>query len=132
MNKMRPSTAKILVHSEGLGAPNADVVRQRAREIAFINGREEFSEADWHQAKLELHGSQGSDHHGEEAEAAQMVSERDMIACDAGHHTERVLMEDDGNIVEELISEGMDEAEHERMIEARRESNAEDLEDAED
>ncbi len=128
MNKMRPNTAKILVHSTGLGAPNSEMVRERAREIAFINGRAEFSEADWRQAKMELHGTQIPD--GEEVEASQMVSERDMIACDSGHHTERVLMEDDGNIVEELIAEGMDEAEHERMLEARRESEAEDKEEA--
>ena len=60
---------------------------------------------------------------------AAYVSEQDMIACDAGHHVERLPLEDDGNVIEELVSEGMDEAEHDRMLAAR---DAEEEEDDEE
>ena len=36
--------------------PCAETVRQRARELAQIDGREEFNEGDWAEAKIELHG----------------------------------------------------------------------------
>ena len=133
MDNMRPPMAKILVHSEGLGAPNADTVRKRAQELAQIAGRPEFNEADWRQAKAELHSTNGLDHQAsEEMGMAAMVSEQDMVAADVGHHTERAPLDDERNLVEELWQEGMDEAEHERMLEASHESDAEDAEDEAD
>lgn len=118
---MRPPMAKILVHSEGLGAPSPDLVRQRAQELAIINGRQEYTDEDWRQAKLELHGHNGADGalSGEMA-MASFVSEQDMVSSDVGHRLERVGMEDERSMVEELIAEGMEEAEHERMLEACR------------
>jgi hypothetical protein len=121
---MRPITAKILVHSEGLGAPNSEVVRKRAEELARISGRTKFSEEDWRQARIELHGlGCGEGNLADDMAALAMVSEQDMVASDHGRQTERVLMEDDGNVVEELFCEGMDEAVHERMLAAREESD---------
>jgi hypothetical protein len=38
-------------------------------------------------------------------------------------------MEDDGNVVEELWREGMEEADHERMLAACKNDDAEDKED---
>lgn len=132
MNKMRPNTAKILVHSEGLGTPYTELVRQRALEIAIINGRSEFSEEDWRQAKMELHGHHGPDNYlSDEMGMAAMVSEQDMVASDVGHHIERMPMEDDGSVGEELFVEGLEEAEHERMLAARREQVEAEGEEAE-
>ncbi|MDB6172431.1 MAG: hypothetical protein JWL59_1742 [Chthoniobacteraceae bacterium] len=116
---MRPTSAKILQHSEGLGTPNADTVRIRAHEIALINGHSQFSDEDWQQAKCELHGGHVSNSGDEENEMSIMVSERDMIICEAGHHVENMGPDDGVNIAEELLAEGMDEALHEQMLEAR-------------
>ena len=127
---MRPATAKILIHSEGLGTPHVDLVHERAEELAQINGHESHTEADWQQAKYEIHGTH---HEGEESAeemgATMMVSGQDMVATDVGHHSARLPMEDDGNVVEELVREGMEEAEHERMLAAAREMEASELED---
>ncbi len=124
---MRPHTAKILVHSEGVGAPHLQLVRKRAAELARIDGRSEYSEADWRQAKIELHGSQMPDgSQSDEMAMTSMVSEGDMIAANVGHHVGRMPMEDDGNVVEELYAEGMEEAVHERMLAARDEQDGED------
>ena len=56
MNTNRPPYAKIVVHADGLGVPSPDMVRQRAVEMARIDGRTEHNEQDWQRAKLELHG----------------------------------------------------------------------------
>ena len=50
MSTTKPISAKIIQHSEGLGAPDAETVRKRAQELAIINGREQFSEDDWREA----------------------------------------------------------------------------------
>src|SRR5436190_14654736 len=114
MSTLRPNSAKILQHSTGMGAPDAEMVRQRARELARIDGRAEFNDEDWRQAKRELHGGHDFGEALDGNGMAPIVSEHDMIASDPGHHVERMGM-DDENIVEELIAEGMDEAMHEQM-----------------
>ena len=98
--------------------PTADLVRQRAVEIAQIDGRNTFNDQDWQQAKMELHGGNLDASIDDENEMMQSVSERDMVAGSLGHHTENQPLEDDGNVVEELVGEGMDEAVHDRMLEA--------------
>ena len=131
MKKMRPNTAKILVHSEGLGTPHVGLVRQRAEELAIINGHARYTQEDWRQAKIELHGGHGPD--GEltdEMAVTVFASERDMLAADVGHHADRLTMEDERNVVEELWQEGMEEAEHERMLASRVEERQQDGEDA--
>ncbi|HWB59735.1 MAG TPA: hypothetical protein VG733_09590 [Chthoniobacteraceae bacterium] len=117
MKTKRVLPAKIANHAEGMGVPNTDLVRQRAKEIARINGRSVYSDADWQQAKLELHGSAtppGDD--GDEM--LESFSERDMVPGILGRHTENTALEDAGNVIEELVSEGLDEAVHDQMLEA--------------
>jgi len=130
---MKPTPAKIMQHAEGMGAPDTDTVRQRAREIALINGHDEYSEQDWNEAKRELHGGHELNDTNGEMEMCSMVSEHDMVVGSVGHHVENMGVEDADNVVEELIAEGMDEAVHEQMLASRQEdevSRAED--DAED
>ena len=123
MNAHRPQSAKIMQHAEGLGAPNADQVRRRAEELALLNDHREFTEEDWLEAKRELHGGHGHTNSEDEAEMVALVSQRDMVVTDLGHHVENMGMEDADNVVEELIAEGMDEAVHEQMLAARREED---------
>jgi len=129
---MKPASAKIIQHSSGLGAPSAETVRQRARELAQINGREQFNDEDWRDAKRELHGGHEPNDTNGEMNMAAVVSEHDMIASSIGHHVENVGLDDQANMAEELIAEGMDEAVHEQMLAARREDpGEEDLEEEE-
>ena len=131
MSTMKPASAKIIQHSAGLGAPTADTVRQRARELAQIDGREEFNDEDWRVAKREVHGGHETNDTNGEMNMAALVSEHDMVACSIGHHVENVGLEDQDNVVEELIAEGMDEAVHEQMLASRREDKAEEDQDEE-
>lgn len=117
---MRAPMAKILVHGEGLGVPNAELVRKRAEELALINGHAQYTDTDWQQARMELHGAHGPDGQvSDEFSMAAMVSEADMVAVDVGHHTDRVRLDDERNLIEELWVEGMEEAEHDRMLASR-------------
>jgi hypothetical protein len=121
MSSMKPTPAKIIHHSEGMGTPNAEMVRQRAQELARINGREEFNDDDWREAKRELHGGHQPNDTNGDMDMATAVSEHDMVVCSLGKHVENVGLDDQENMVEELIAEGMDEAVHEQMLAARRE-----------
>jgi hypothetical protein len=130
MNHTRPTSAKIIQHAEGLGAPSAEHVRLRARELAIINGRAEYNEEDWREAKRELHGGHVTPAEECEMEMEAIVSGHDMVAGSLGHHVENVVSFEADNLGEELVAEGMDEAEHERMLMARTEAEPE--EDEED
>ena len=129
MSAHHPQSAKIMQHAEGLGAPNADQVRRRAEELALLNGHREFTEEDWREAKRELHGGHGHTNSEDEAEMVALVSERDMLVTDLGHHVENMGLENGSNMAEELIAEGMDEAVHEQMLAARHERDEEDAEE---
>jgi len=115
MREAQGVKAKIISHSEGLGVPSPELVRKRALELARINGRTEVSAEDWKEAKRELHGG----HHDldEEEDGGPYVSERDMVAASTGTHKEKIGFEDSGSVVEELVAEGLDEANHEQMLE---------------
>jgi len=127
MNTSRPPYAKIVVHSNGMGVPSPEMVRQRALELAQIDGRVEYNEQDWQHAKQELHGGHPGSWDDEEDKMPESISERDMTATDSGHHTENMRGGED-NVIEELVAEGMDEAVHDQMLEASRETR-EDLEE---
>lgn len=132
MSAHHPQSAKIMQHAEGLGAPNADQVRRRAAELAFLDGRSDFNENDWAAAHRELHGGSGHSNSEDEAEMVALVSEHDMIVTDVGHRIQNMGMEDAENVVEELIAEGMDEAVHEQMLAARQEQAGEEREDGDE
>ena len=55
----QPGAGKIEIHGNGVGVPSPEQVEQRAREIAMIDQRDpdKFTDADWEQARQELHGA---------------------------------------------------------------------------
>ncbi len=112
---------KISLHGDGFGAPSPDAVEKRAREIALIAEREpdEFTDADWDQAKRELLGTLPSNAPEETDENAGVVEEWNVVASSAGHRAPRV--EDEENLGEQLVADGIQEAAHDQMVEARRE-----------
>ena len=114
----KPMSAKILVGSEGLGLPDAELVAKRAWEVAEIESREIPNASDWAEARRELHGrsavSDISSIQGEGEIAAQMSGAMRSAS-------------EEPNVGEELFREGMEEAEHERMLLSRH-SDAEPLE----
>ena len=121
MNDNSHPAGKISVHGNGFGAPSPDAVEKRAREIALIAERDpdEFTDADWDQARRELLGSHDFTAPEETADNAEVVEEWNVVASSAGHRAPRV--EDEENLGEQLVEEGLQEAEHDQMVEARKE-----------
>ena len=124
MNDNSHPAGKITLHGNGLGAPSPDEVEKRAREIAMIAEREpdEFTDADWDQARRELLGVQATNPPEETPENAELVEEWNMVASSSGHRAPRV--EDEENLGEQLVSDGLEEAAHDQMVEARKEELA--------
>src|SRR5947207_15744042 len=102
----------------GLGTVTPEMVEQRAREIALINGRaaEEFNEADLEEARTELTGASPVEEQREEQDAPGAGTLRDMVPGTAGHKNAPKLPSDDQRISEQLVQEGVDEAEHHSML----------------
>ena len=124
MNDNSHPVGKISVHGNGLGAPSPDTVEKRAREIALIAERDpdEFTDADWDQARRELGGALPSNAPEETDENSEVVEEWNVVASSAGHRAPRV--EDEENVGEHLVEDGIEEAAHDQMVEARKEELA--------
>ena len=121
MNDNSHPAGKISVHGNGLGAPSPDTVERRAREIALIAERDpdEFTDSDWDQARRELLGALPSNAPEETDDNAEVVEEWNVVASSAGHRAPR--MEDEENVGEHLVEDGIEEAAHDQMVEARKE-----------
>ena len=104
-----------------MGVPSPDTVEKRAREIAMIAERnpDEFTDADWDQARRELLGSETHNAPEETEQNAEVVEEWNVVASSVGHRAPRI--EDDENLGEQLVSDGVEEAVHDQMLEARKE-----------
>ena len=80
---------------------------------------DEFTDADWDQARRELLGSEDHAAPEETEQNAEVVEEWNVVASSVGHRAHR--MEEDENLGEQLVSDGIDEAVHDQMLEARKE-----------
>jgi len=122
MNDNSHPAGKISVHGDGFGAPSPDEVEKRAREIALIAERDpdEFTDADWEQARRELRGSQTANAPEETDENAEVVEEWNVVASSSGHRAPKVEQDDD-SLGEQLVTDGVEEAVHDQMVEARKE-----------
>jgi hypothetical protein len=122
-NYSQPPPGKISEHGNGIGAPSPEEVERRAREIAMIDERnpDEFTEADWAQARHELMGEENNVPPEETPDNADMTEEWNVIASSKGHRIPRPGTEEEESVGEHLVIEGVEEATHDQMLEARRE-----------
>jgi hypothetical protein len=115
---------KISLHGNGLGVPSPEMVERRAREIALIDERdpEEFTEADWNQARKELLGAEHPIPPEETKQNADLTEEWAVVAPSKGHRVPRPgVDEEEETLGEHLVEDGVEEAAHDQMLEARRE-----------
>jgi len=119
----QPVPGKISVHGNGLGAPSPEEVEQRAREIALIDERNpnEFTEADWKQARRELMGTENHTPPEETPDNADLTEEWAVVASSKGHRLPRPGTEEEETVGEHCVIDGLEEAAHDQMLEARRE-----------
>lgn len=115
----QPGFGKISVHGDGMGAPTEELVEKRAREIALINERnpDEFTDADWEQARSELMGVASDGAPEETPENADAVEEWTEVAADTGRRAPRAG-DDDEMLGAQLVEGGVEEATHDSMVQA--------------
>ncbi|MDP9186296.1 MAG: hypothetical protein M3O72_02915 [Verrucomicrobiota bacterium] len=126
MREKKSNGGKIELHGSGMGVPAPEDIERRAREIAMIDEREadEFTDADWSQAREELMGAENNNPPEETPENSDMTEEWEVVASSKGHRAPRRLPEEpenDESVGEQLVSDGREEAAHDQMLEARRE-----------
>ncbi|HSH39324.1 MAG TPA: hypothetical protein VK993_11105 [Chthoniobacterales bacterium] len=117
----QPGFGKISVHGDGMGAPTPELVEKRAREIALIDERnpDEFTDADWEQARAELLGVSTGAAPEETPENAEMTEEWSAVPSDTGRRAGRAG-EDDEMLGERLFAGGLEEGMHDSMVQARK------------
>ncbi|MEI6323002.1 MAG: hypothetical protein WCP60_07875 [bacterium] len=116
----------LMEHSTGIGTVTRGMVRERAVELAQINGRspQDVSNTDWDQAKRELTGQSEIDPKDEILESAAESDRWDPIHGSTGTKSPATFGEDED---EEGLSDsarlfegGIHEAEHDQMLQATR------------
>ena len=114
------SRGKILRGTEGLGTVTQQMIEERAYEIARTDGRNRPNDLDRSSAREELTGA------GSSSEKVLTKEEpgRDwqMPLVSAGEKAPTVRPEDDQSIPEELIQEGVEEADHDQRVKSGRTS----------
>jgi hypothetical protein len=114
------STPKVEVRGKGIGGFTKADVERRAMELALIDNRTEPTDADLAAARAEFRDRHLPDAVNEDAESMQSMS-RDPSdpMVDRGHQVPDRGGADEKAALERLTLEGVEEAQHEQMLESR-------------
>jgi len=115
-------SSRIAIHGHGIGPLTPEDFEHRAREIAWIEDRHLVTEDDRTRARAELSNEDLPPTISEdELETMQSLS-RDPSdpASSRGHQTPEYGVQDGQQDIERLAVQGVEEAQHEQMLEARR------------
>jgi hypothetical protein len=116
-------------HAQGLGTVTEAMVRQRARELALINGRSihHLLDFDLDQARRELTGQERLVPEPTAAEELPEAKRWEPVPESAGHRAPSVPAPDEQTFAEQLVEEGVGDAEQDQMVQATRASLKRDL-----
>jgi hypothetical protein len=129
---MNPNPLKqgaLTENSKGIGTVTRAMVRERAVELAVINGRsaQEVSKSDWEQAKRELTGKPDMDPEEAILDSAPESERWDPVPGSTGQKVEVTAGEDEDEEGrgdnEKLVDEGMAGAEEDQMRQANLKRN---------
>ena len=109
---------KILRGTEGLGTVTREMIEERANEIARSDGREEANDLDRTRAREDLTGPTSSS----EKRPTKEEPGRDwqMPLVSTGEKAPTVHPEDEENIPDKLVQEGIEEADHDQRVRSGR------------
>ena len=112
------SRGKILRGTEGLGTVTQQLIDERAREIARSDGRTQPNDLDRSRAREELAGPTSASEKAPTREEPGRDWQIPLVS--SGEKVPTVRPEDDENIPEKLILEGVEEADHDQRLESGR------------
>ena len=124
-------TGVLTENSSGIGTVTRKMVRERAVELSVLKGHtaQEVSKTDWEQAKRELTGRPDLDPKQALLELAPESERWDPLPGSTGSEVLTTPLEgedDEGrSLGQKLIEEGVQEAEHDQMLEAARDEEEE-------
>jgi hypothetical protein len=128
MNKNPINRGIIAKNFSGIGAVTRDMVHARTRELAVISGRSphDVTQADYEQAKRELTGESDMDRQDEILESLPESKRWDPVPGSEGRMDPEPPSEDEDdeglNESAQLVEEGVQEAEHDLMVQAENEA----------
>ena len=114
----------MLINFTGIGTVTRKMVRERAVELALINGRskQDVLASDWRQAKRELTGELDMDPNEAVLESAPQAERWDPLPGSIGDIVPVPSVDDEDDegrsFSERLVEEGVKEAEHDQMLQA--------------
>ncbi len=124
-----PTSGRILVHGRGTGGISRADIERRARELAEIDGRSgaAFTDEDLARARADLLGTALPETSVEDDHAhIGLTRDPSEPPSDSGHQANSSEGPDPEKAVERLALEGVEEAQHEQMLAARRRERRED------
>lgn len=126
MNSHDSNSGKILLHGVDAGEITRSMVEHRAREVALINGRDTITARDRRIARLELQGRDLPDTTSDDSPSIALALSRDPSEPISipGHQTPVYNEANDDDVIERLAIEGIEEAQHDQMLAARRQKNS--------
>ena len=110
----------------GSAAPDEVTLQERAEELAEIDGREEPNKKDFTDARAELLTT-GSAPAAPEAGALENLTAWDTPLTAAGAQAPKFGSDEETNIAQKLVEEGLEEADHDRRLTASEAMNEEEL-----
>ena len=125
-------SGKIIDGADGVGEIDKDMVEERARELAEIDGltAEDVNEGHRLQARKELRGADDPFTPNDDAGGVGDLIERDDVPGESGSSTapatNSASFGDEESVGEALYAEGIEEATHDRMVESRRQERQDD------
>lgn len=121
--KNRIEEGRFSDHGRGLGTVTEAMVRHRAQELAFINGHpKQVLDSDLKEARRELTGEERVNPEPTAAEQLTEDQRWEPVPESVGHKAPTVPPPDEQTFAEELVEEGVEDAEQDQMVKATRQS----------
>jgi len=128
MREERNNEGRFTQHGQGLGTVTEEMVRQRAAELALVNGRPpgQILDSDLDQARRELTGRETVVPTPTPAEELTEDERWDPVGESKAGKVPVVPAPDEQTFAEELVEEGAEDAEQDRMVQGTLESQRRD------
>lgn len=125
MNSDSALPERLKAGDPGLGAPDSQEIEQRAVELAKSDGRSTFTDADLARAEAELGGGSPEELAPEaDAPIVEDIQTWDEPVNEHGQKAQEFALEDEANVGEELVADGLDEADHSQRAAAAEEDDS--------